>query len=103
MDLRRDDGARESAKRPFRGVRVEIQPGETDAASWVTAEMGEKMREKIGAAAYIECSALTQDNLKKVFETAIDVNMPRAGKRNWGDADGPGKSSRTDVASCREI
>ena len=56
--------------------------------------MGEKMREKIGAAAYIECSALTQDNLKKVFETAIDVNM-RAGKRNWGDADGAGKSSKS--------
>ena len=94
MDLRRDDGARESAKRPSAGYASKSNPAKTDAASWVTAEMGEKMREKIGAAAYIECSALTQDNLKKVFETAIDVNM-RAGKRNWGDADGAGKSSKS--------
>ena len=94
MDLRRDDGARESAKRPSAGYASKSNPAKTDAASWVTAEMGEKMREKISAAAYIECSALTQDNLKKVFETAIDVNM-RAGKRNWGDADGAGKSSKS--------
>jgi Ras-related C3 botulinum toxin substrate 1 len=88
MDLRRDDGARESAKRPS-------APAATKNASWVSAEMGEKMREKIGAAAYVECSALTQDNLKKVFETAIDVNMRAGKKRIGGDADGAGKSSKS--------
>ncbi|EEH53618.1 uncharacterized protein MICPUCDRAFT_21075 [Micromonas pusilla CCMP1545] len=44
-------------------------------ARHVTTEEGEEMRRKIGAEAYVECSALTQDNLKRVFETAIDVHM----------------------------
>ena len=44
-------------------------------ATFITSEMGEDMRRRIGAAAYVECSALTQDNLGKVFETAIDVHM----------------------------
>ena len=33
----------------------------------------EKMARKLGAAAYVECSALTQDNLKKVFDVSIDA------------------------------
>mmetsp|Transcript_1199 Transcript_1199/g.2643 ORF Transcript_1199/g.2643 Transcript_1199/m.2643 type:complete len:254 (-) Transcript_1199:205-966(-) len=45
------------------------------AASFITTGMGEEMRQRIGAAAYVECSALTQDNLKRVFDTAIDVHM----------------------------
>ena len=30
---------------------------------------------RIGAVRYVECSALTQENLKQVFESAIDVHM----------------------------
>ena len=96
MDLRRDAGERESAKRPSAaaaGSASKTNPSKS-ASSCVSTEMGEKMREKIGAAAYVECSALTQDNLKKVFETAIDVNMRAGKKRNGGDADGAGKSSK---------
>jgi len=37
----------------------------------VSTEMGEKMRRRINAKAYVECSALTQDNLKKVFDVAV--------------------------------
>lgn len=45
-----------------------------DARNVVTTEQGERMAQKIGAKAYVECSALTQDNLKKVFDVSVDVS-----------------------------
>eukprot|EP00339_Tiarina_fusa_P020216 CAMPEP_0117077244 /NCGR_PEP_ID=MMETSP0472-20121206/54460_1 /TAXON_ID=693140 ORGANISM="Tiarina fusus, Strain LIS" /NCGR_SAMPLE_ID=MMETSP0472 /ASSEMBLY_ACC=CAM_ASM_000603 /LENGTH=200 /DNA_ID=CAMNT_0004803491 /DNA_START=46 /DNA_END=648 /DNA_ORIENTATION=+ len=36
-----------------------------------TLESGEAMAKDIGALSYLECSALTQEGLKKVFESAI--------------------------------
>jgi len=42
-------------------------------ASAVTTAQGEELRKQIGAAAYIECSSKTQQNVKSVFDTAIKV------------------------------
>ncbi|XP_042039429.1 rac-like GTP-binding protein RAC13 [Salvia hispanica] len=39
----------------------------------ITREQGEELRKIIGAVAYIECSAKTQQNVKAVFDTAIKV------------------------------
>ncbi|KAK4378279.1 hypothetical protein RND71_000141 [Anisodus tanguticus] len=39
----------------------------------LTAAQGEELRKSIGAAAYIECSAKTQQNIKAVFDAAIKV------------------------------
>jgi len=36
-----------------------------------TADMGKQLSDSIGAKAYMECSALTQEGLKEVFEEAI--------------------------------
>ncbi|CAN6441618.1 unnamed protein product [Victoria cruziana] len=41
------------------------------SAASVTAVQGEELRRQIGAAAYIECSSKTQQNIKSVFDTAI--------------------------------
>lgn len=41
----------------------------------VTKEEGEQMAKKIEAAAFLECSALTQDNLSAVFEAAIRASL----------------------------
>ena len=82
------------------GTKLDLRSGEAargeraGAASVVTSAMGEKMREKIGAAAYVECSALTQDNLKKVFDVAVDVNV-RAKARGGDDAD------KNEAPTCR--
>jgi len=42
-------------------------------ASAITSVQGEELRKQIGAAAYIECSSKTQQNVKAVFDTAIKV------------------------------
>ncbi|XP_008789319.2 rac-like GTP-binding protein ARAC7 isoform X2 [Phoenix dactylifera] len=42
-------------------------------ATTITSSQGEELRKQIGAAAYIECSSKTQQNVKAVFDTAIKV------------------------------
>jgi len=39
----------------------------------ITAEQGKLLAQKIGAKKYLECSALTQEGLAKVFEEAVKV------------------------------
>ncbi|XP_076910874.1 rac-like GTP-binding protein ARAC7 [Bidens hawaiensis] len=39
----------------------------------ITSAQGEELRKQIRAAAYIECSSKTQQNVKAVFDTAIKV------------------------------
>ncbi|CAJ1973198.1 unnamed protein product [Sphenostylis stenocarpa] len=39
----------------------------------ITTAQGEHLRKLISAAAYIECSSKTQQNVKAVFEAAIKV------------------------------
>jgi len=39
----------------------------------VTTDQGDELRKQIGAAAYIECSSKTQQNIKAVFDAAIKV------------------------------
>ena len=39
----------------------------------ISTEQGEEMAKRIGAAKFMECSALTQKNLKNVFDEAVRV------------------------------
>lgn len=42
-------------------------------SNMITSSQGEELRKQIGAAAYIECSSKTQQNVKAVFDIAIKV------------------------------
>eukprot|EP01080_Neovahlkampfia_damariscottae_P011114 gene11114-3933_t len=46
----------------------------------VTEEMGNKLKNEIGAVAYGECSARTQKGLKEVFNHAIESVLAPKGK-----------------------
>ena len=69
IDLREDQETRESLK----GEKLP------------TPEMGNSLAQQIGAVAYLECSALTQEGLRRVFEEAIRAVIGRDGvKENAG-------------------
>lgn len=42
-----------------------------NSEKFVTAEDGRKLRNRIGAYAFVECSALQKNNLDEVFKLAI--------------------------------
>jgi GTPase SAR1 family protein len=47
----------------------------------ITREQGERAAKEYGAYAYIECSALTQENLKETFDAAILAALTPASTR----------------------
>jgi len=52
----------------------------------VTQEQAQKLANEIGAVGYAECSALTQEGLKSVFDTAIKaaLNSNKGAERKGG-------------------
>ena len=54
----------------------------------ITREQAERAAKEYGAYAYIECSALTQENLKETFDTAILAALT------------PPPSKRTNILCC---
>jgi small GTP-binding protein len=50
----------------------------------ITREQGHNAAKEYGAHAYIECSALTQENLKETFDTAILAALTPAPSKRTG-------------------
>jgi len=60
-------------KLDLRGKAEAIQSLKENNQEPITTEKGEALAKKIEAKKYLECSALTQDGLAKVFEEAVKV------------------------------
>ena len=60
-------------KLDLRDYEAEIERLKAMNQSPITQKQGKAMRKKIGAMAYMECSALTQVGLRAVFDEAIKV------------------------------
>jgi len=50
------------------GTKTDLRKGQADG---VSQEEGQKLAKQIKALTYMECSALTRQGLKEVFDTAI--------------------------------
>jgi GTPase SAR1 family protein len=53
------------------GMQVATQPPPATGSESVSTADGEALATQLGLHSYVECSALTQDNLKTVFDTTI--------------------------------
>jgi Ras-related C3 botulinum toxin substrate 1 len=61
----------------------------------ITLDQGKLLAQKIGAKKYLECSALTQEGLAKVFEEAVKVILfPGKDEDDGGAADKGGDSKK---------
>jgi len=60
-------------KLDLRGKPEAIQSLKENNQEPISIAMGEQLSKKIGAKKYLECSALTQDGLARVFEEAVKV------------------------------
>jgi len=60
-------------KLDLRGKTEAIQNLKENNQEPISTEKGEALAKKIGAKKYLECSALTQEGLAKVFEEAVKV------------------------------
>ena len=60
------------------GLKKDLRDGasnepNTQEASFVSTKMGEKMAKHIGAAHFTECSSLTGDGVKELFDSAAGL------------------------------
>jgi len=60
-------------KLDLRGKTEAVQSLKENNQEPISTEKGEALSKKIGAKKYLECSALTQEGLAKVFEEAVKV------------------------------
>ena len=70
-----------ATKLDLRGDMVEVEKLTGRGETMIEEQEGKQLAEEVGAVAYLECSALTQEGLKTVFDTAVHyaINKPATG------------------------
>lgn len=63
------------------GTKSDLRNDPQFSNSLVSKNQGDQLAKNIGAKDYIECSALTQDNLKSVFDEAIKAALAAIRKK----------------------
>jgi len=63
-------------KADLRDEKKTDKQSNSSSESMIPYEEGERLAASVGAARYMECSALTLDNLDKVFEEAVRIVLP---------------------------
>jgi len=71
-------------KKDVRDSEIEIEEIKNKGLSFVDPKQGEAMAQQIGAKRYIECSALTAENVDQVFEVASRHSLLVGGPGNNG-------------------
>jgi len=66
----------------------------------IPSEMGEKLAKEVGAAKYLECSALTQKNLPAVFEEAVKAVFNYHKEKTQASGKGKGGDNKKDNNKC---
>jgi len=70
------------------GTKTDLRETQQFRHQAISTEQGQKLCKEIDAACYCECSALTQDGLKEVFDSAIrSVLSPKKKKGQKGKGD----------------
>jgi GTPase SAR1 family protein len=70
-------------KEDLKGDRETLEKLAQNGQSPITSSLAENMARDIKAFGYVECSSLTQKNLKTVFDVAIKaVIFPNKGKKS---------------------
>lgn len=57
----------------------------------VSSDQGEKLAQKIGAKMYLECSALTQEGIRKVVDEALNLALEHVQEQNSSRNNGKGR------------
>jgi len=104
-------------KLDLRGKTEAVQSLKENNQEPISTEKGEALSKKIGAKKYLECSALTQEGLAKVFEEAVkvilfpknseqaaaeqpDTNTPDSKKKEGKKKDKKEKGEKGDKGEC---
>lgn len=62
-------------KKDLRNNNEWVQRLKTEGKEPITPESGEELAKQVGAMKYVECSALTQEGQKRIFDEAITIAM----------------------------
>ena len=74
-------------KLDLRDSEAEIERLKVKEEAPITQQQGESMRKRLGAVAYMECSAITQVGLKDIFDEVIRIVLfPKLKKKHKGCA-----------------